>query len=163
MSSRAYLGLGTNLGDRLANLGQARSALSPAARLVRASSIYETAPWGFIDQPAFLNQVLEVETDLFPLDLLNAVKDLEVTLGRRPTFLYGPRQIDIDILLYADLYLDLPGLVIPHPHLAERAFVLVPLAELAPGLVHPVYRQTIQALLENVDRTGVDLYVHPAE
>lgn len=158
MSQRVLLSLGTNLGDRLASLKAARAGLAPAVRLTGESRIYETAPWGFTDQPAFLNQVLEGQTDLQPLDLLDALKGLEARLGRKATFRYGPRQIDLDILFYDDLTLNDPRLVIPHPHLAERAFVLVPLADLAPGLRHPVLGLTIRELLAKVDRRGVQVY-----
>jgi 2-amino-4-hydroxy-6-hydroxymethyldihydropteridine diphosphokinase len=144
MSHTIYLGLGTNQGDRLANLQAARAAFTPvrsdpapSVRLLQASPIYETEPWGFLDQPAFLNQVVKAETGLPPLGLLAYLKNLEAQLGRLPNFRYGPRLIDIDILLYDDLVLRLPGLEIPHPRLAERAFVLVPLVDLAPDLRYP--------------------------
>ncbi len=156
MPHLVYLGLGTNLGQRLENLAQARQRMAPLAHLLRASSIYETEPWGFTDQPAFLNQVLEAETALPPLDLLRQLKELEVALGRQPSFHYGPRLIDLDILLYDDLVLELPGLAIPHPRLAERAFVLAPLAELAPDLVHPLLKRTIRQLAAVVDSAGVE-------
>ena len=158
MKHTVYLGLGTNQGDRLANLKAARSALAPSIRLQRASPIYETEPWGYPDQPAFLNQVLEARTSLQPLDLLAYVKDLEVRLGRLPNFRYGPRLIDIDILLYDDLLLDMPGLQIPHPRLAERAFVLVPLVDLAPDLCYPGGVLTMQQLLERISSKGVVLF-----
>ncbi len=150
-----YLGLGTNLGDRLANLQHAIQALPPAVKVVRASSIYETEPWGYRDQPAFLNQVLEGSTDLSPGALLHHLKGIERKLGRQPTFRYGPRLVDIDILLYGDQVLDLPELTIPHPHLGERAFVLVPLAELAPDLRHPASRRTVREMLSQLDTAGV--------
>ncbi len=150
-----YIGLGVNLGDRAANLANARSALSPAVRILRSSSIYETEPWGFRDQPAFLNQALEAETGLAPLDLLAYLKQIEAALGRQPTFRYGPRLIDMDILLYGDLIVSLPGLEIPHPRLAERAFVLAPLAELAPDLRPPQSGKTIAEMLREVDTAGV--------
>jgi len=155
MSHLIYLGLGSNQGDRLANLAAARAGLSPEIQVLKASPIYETEPWGYKPQPAFLNQALQAKTDFLPLDLLQLVKDLEIRLGRQRTFRNGPRVIDIDILLYDDSIMSLPGLKVPHPRMEERAFVLVPLAEIAPGLIHPVYRQTIQELLKKVDRTGV--------
>ena len=125
------------------------SALAPSVQLLQASPVYETPPWGFLDQPAFLNQVLQAETGLPPLDLLAFLKDLETELGRQPNFRYGPRLIDMDILLYDDLVLSLPGLEIPHPRLAERAFVLVPLADLAPDLCYPG-KWTIRWLPERI-------------
>jgi 2-amino-4-hydroxy-6-hydroxymethyldihydropteridine diphosphokinase len=155
MAYRAYLGLGTNLGDRLENLRAAANALLPNVKVLRESPVYETAPWGYTQQPAFLNQVVEIETRLTPFKLLAYVKAVEVWLGRTPNFRYGPRLIDIDILLYDDLVLQTPELIIPHPHLTERAFVLVPLADLAPDLKLPNTEQTIRELLLNCDRDGV--------
>jgi 2-amino-4-hydroxy-6-hydroxymethyldihydropteridine diphosphokinase len=152
-----YLGLGSNLGDRRANLKAAAAGLPPAAIVIRASGIYETEPWGYTDQPAFLNQVLETETGLSPVDLLAALKRLEASLGRQASFRYGPRLIDLDILLYDRLVLDQPGLVIPHPQLAQRAFTLAPLAELAPGLLHPVLGSSMAELRDRVDISGVKL------
>jgi 2-amino-4-hydroxy-6-hydroxymethyldihydropteridine diphosphokinase len=158
MSHTVYLGLGTNQGDRLANLQAARAALAPSVRLLQASPIYETEPWGFLDQPAFLNQALKTETGLPPVDLLAYLKDLEAQLGRRPNFRYGPRLIDIDILLYDNLVLSLPGLEIPHPRLAQRAFVLAPLADLAPDLCYPGNEHSLQELLEQTGCAGVTLF-----
>jgi len=158
-----YLGLGSNLGDRPANLAAAEAALGPAVQLLRTSSTYETEPWGYSDQPAFLNQVVQAETGLAPLDLLAYLKQIETSLGRQPSFHYGPRLIDLDILLYGDQVIDLPGLSIPHPHLAERAFVLVPLAELAPTLRHPLSGKTITELLKEIDPSGVRLTTHPKD
>jgi 2-amino-4-hydroxy-6-hydroxymethyldihydropteridine diphosphokinase len=152
-----YLALGTNLGDRLANLRAAIAALPPAVRVARESPVYETPPWGIADQPAFLNMVLEAETDRAPLALLEYLKGLETRLGRQPGLRYGPRLIDLDILFYDDLVLDTPPLVIPHPRLHERAFVLVPLAYLAPDLRHPP-GGTVRELLAKVDTAGIRLY-----
>ncbi len=134
LPSTIYLALGSNLGDRSANLQAAISALPPAVRVLKESPVYETQPWGYTDQPAFLNMVLKGETSLGPVELLDHLKELETSLGRLPSVRWGPRLIDMDILFYADLVLDIRGLVIPHPHLHERPFVLVPLADLAPDL-----------------------------
>jgi 2-amino-4-hydroxy-6-hydroxymethyldihydropteridine diphosphokinase len=153
----AYLGLGSNLGDRRANLTTAAAAMAPAAVVLRSSSIYQTEPWGYLEQPAFLNQVLEVETSLSPVDLLAALKRMEAGLGRQATFRYGPRLIDLDILLYDQLVLHQPDLVIPHAQLAERAFVLVPLAELAPNLMHPLLGVSMAELKGRIDLSGVKL------
>ena len=156
--SLVYLALGSNLGDRLANLHQAIEALPPAVKPVAFSTVYETPPWGYLDQPPFLNQVISAETGLEPLALLRALKRLERKLGRKPGVRYGPRLIDLDILLYADRVFDNPKLVIPHPRLAERAFVLVPLAELAPDLRHPVLGVTMTQLLSGLDNAGIIPY-----
>lgn len=153
-----YLGLGTNLGDRLANLEQALQALAPQVHVLRASSVYQTQPWGYLDQPAFLNQVLQAETLLSPLRLLNKLKRIEKQLGREVTFRYGPRLIDLDILSYDDLILHTKRLEIPHPRLHERAFVLAPLAELDPDWVHPLLGRTISALLADLDQQGVEVF-----
>ena len=161
MTHTIYISLGTNLGDRLANLQAALAALPPIVLMQAASPIYETEPWGYSDQPAFLNQVISAETQLEPLDLLPHLKRLETELGRTPTFRYGPRLIDMDILFYDDILLATPGLEIPHPRLHERAFVLVPLVDLAPDFRHPRLGKTLQELLAQVDTDGVRLYERP--
>jgi len=119
------------------------------------SKIYETPAWGFEEQPAFLNMAVRGETGLDSEALLKYVKGLETRLGRKPTFHWGPRVIDIDLLFYDALVMDTPQLVIPHPHLHERAFVLVPLADIAPDLVHPTLKRTIRELLEDLDKSGI--------
>ncbi len=155
MSHQVYLALGTNLGDRLANLNAAIQALSPGVRVLRQSSIYETPPWGFADQPDFLNQVLLAETNLFALDLLAYLKNLESRLGRQSTFKFGPRLIDIDILFYDELVMETSNLKIPHPRISERAFVLVPLADLAAELRHPISGEIVREMLGKVDIGGI--------
>ena len=159
----AYLGLGSNLGDREASLAEAMSHLAdtPNLTLVRSSSIYETAPWGYTEQPDFLNCVLEIETHLSPVSLLRRAKQVEREIGRQPGRRYGPRLIDVDILLYGGLTLRLddPDLQIPHPRMERRAFVLVPLAELTERLVHPTLRITIADLARAVEgREGVRVW-----
>ncbi len=151
-----FLGLGANLGDRARNLLEAQAALPPQVQVLRASRIYETAPWGYVDQPRYLNQVLEAHTNLAPLALLAHLKDIESSMGRTPSFRFGPRLIDIDILFYGDQVIDLPELTIPHPRLPERAFMLVPLAELAPDLRHPQLGLTVRQLADRVDAAGVE-------
>ena len=156
-----YLALGSNLGDRLANLKAAVAALPPSVSVLAESRVYETLPWGYTDQPAFLNMTLKGETDLEPLPLLAHLKWLEIELGRLPAVRWGPRRIDIDLLFYGYLVLHTDQLTLPHPGLHERAFVLVPLADLAPDLVHPVLGRTVGELLAGVDTTGVEPYGQP--
>ncbi len=144
-----YLGLGSNIGDRQANLEAALAGL-PAigVRVTRASPVYETEPVDFTDQRWFLNLVVEAETELFPLQLLARLQRIERDLGRVRTVARGPRTLDIDILLYGQAVIQRPDLEIPHPRMAERRFVLAPLADLAPDLRHPVTRKTVRELLE---------------
>lgn len=144
------------MGERQENLRAAVAALPPLVRPLVCSPIYETPPWGYADQPAFLNQVLQVETDLTPRELLAFLKRLEVELGRRPSFRFGPRLIDLDILFYDDLVIRELDLIIPHPRLVERAFVLKPLADLAPEMPHPEFGKTVRQLLAEVDASGIN-------
>jgi GTP cyclohydrolase-4 len=155
MPHQVFLSLGANLGNRQANILQALQYVQARAIAKKVSSFYETEPVGYTDQPEFLNIACEVETELSPKDLLHFLKRIEKRMGRRDTFRNAPRPIDIDILLYDDLYLDSSDLQIPHPRLPSRAFALVPLAEIAPDLMHPVLRLTIVEMLKSVDRTGV--------
>jgi 2-amino-4-hydroxy-6-hydroxymethyldihydropteridine diphosphokinase len=158
MMAIVYLALGTNLGERLANLQAARAGMAPAARILECSPVYETAPWGDLDQPFFLNQVIKTETDLPPEELLVYVKNLETRLGRVPGRVNGPRLIDIDIIFYDDLILETPVLSLPHPRLAGRAFVLAPLADIAPELRHPAWNKTVSELLAECDTQGIHPY-----
>jgi 2-amino-4-hydroxy-6-hydroxymethyldihydropteridine diphosphokinase len=147
----AYLGLGTNLGDREANLRSAMEALKCERLIVkRASSVWETAPRDVLDQPFFLNQVIEVETSLFPRQLFERAKQVERKMGRVKARLKGPRLIDVDILLYGDAVVSVPGLEIPHPGIPARRFVLEPLAELASELRHPSTKRTVRQMLATV-------------
>jgi len=155
-AATVYLGLGTNLGDRLANLRLALARLQTLARLEEVSSLYETEPEGLSDQPLFFNAVCRVTTGLEPQAFLRFLKNLEPEIGRRPGGRrWGPRPIDLDILLYDDRVVDAPELQVPHPRLAERAFVLVPLCELAPELRHPLLGKTMKDLLASVGKKGV--------
>jgi len=153
--TRIYLALGSNLGDRLEYFQQTLEKLENLACVERVAPIYETEPWGITDQPRFLNTVVEAKSRLEPLDLLMMLKAVEMTLGRTKTIRNGPRVIDLDILLYGSQQVSLPQLEIPHPRLAERAFVLTPLADLAPTLRPPGWNLTIQQQLAALDRSGV--------
>jgi 2-amino-4-hydroxy-6-hydroxymethyldihydropteridine diphosphokinase len=150
-----YLALGSNLGDRFANLKQAIDSLTPQLEVKAKSSVYETPPWGFEDQPKFLNQVVKAKTYLNPEPLLKHLKRLEVALGRQASFPNGPRLIDMDILFYDDLILNTSSLVIPHPRLQERGFVLLPLMELSPDLVHPLIKKSIREMAAQCDVGGI--------
>jgi len=154
-----YLALGSNLGDRLTNLKQAIAALTPQMEVNAKSQVYETPPWGYEDQPKFLNQVVKVETYLDPQPLLKHLKRLELALGRQESFPNGPRLIDIDILFYDDLVLNTPSLVIPHPRLHERAFVLLPLMDIDPDLVHPVSKKSVREMAELSNVEGITKFV----
>jgi len=146
----AYLGLGSNMGDRQSNLERALEFLSHRLRVEKVSSIYDTEPVGNVNQPRFLNLVCQVYTSLAPAALLILGKGIESKLGRVSGKSNVPRSIDIDILFYGDRVIETPELVIPHPRLTERAFVLIPLAQIAPDLVHPVNGKTIKELLEGI-------------
>lgn len=154
-----YLGLGSNLGDREAHIRDALRELERVMVLRALSSLYETAPWGLQDQPEYLNAVCVGETCLAPHALLMEIKAIERRMGRRPTVRYGPRSIDIDILFYEDRIVQTDELQIPHPRLAERAFVLVPLMEVAPDLKHPIIGCTPSELLARLGTmSGVRKY-----
>jgi 2-amino-4-hydroxy-6-hydroxymethyldihydropteridine diphosphokinase len=155
MTEPILIGLGTNIGDRAGNLQTAKNALAPRVTIMRESSIYITPPWGYTDQPDFYNQVIEVSTQLEPLPLLRYLKLIEKQMGRVTLFRNGPRVIDLDILFYGERVVDVGDLQIPHPRMASRAFVLVPLSELTPDLVHPVLEVSISEMLMGVDTSGV--------
>jgi 2-amino-4-hydroxy-6-hydroxymethyldihydropteridine diphosphokinase len=146
-----YLGIGSNLGDKRANCLRAVELLRSRGILVtKESALYETEPWGLKDQPGFINMAVAAETDLTPHDLLNSLKEIERKMGRDEGVRWGPRLIDLDILLYDDLILTTDTLTVPHPHLHEREFALKPLAEIASEVIHPVKLKTIAALLREV-------------
>jgi 2-amino-4-hydroxy-6-hydroxymethyldihydropteridine diphosphokinase len=153
---RVHLSLGSNLGDRMRNLQDALDRLDGLhhVRVVNVSDCYETEPVGVVDQPAFLNAAAEIETDLAPLELLDAVKAVEVELGRVPAVRWGPRLIDIDIVLWGDRLVREARLEVPHPAFRRRAFVLVPFAEIAPQAVDPVTGKTIGELAESPGGAG---------
>lgn len=146
-----YLGLGSNLSDRMRNLTSAVKHLSQKIKIKKVSSVYETEPLYVKEQPLFLNAVLSASTKLTPIQLLHFIKSVESELGRQPSYRNAPRLIDIDILFYGDKAVDTPELTIPHPRIPERAFVLVPLAEIAPKLVHPETHKKVKDLLAKVD------------
>jgi len=150
----AYIGLGSNVGDRFANLFDALGLLINGSVIKKVSSVYKTEPQGYKDQADFLNCVVEADTDMEPGDLLKDVKDIERLMGRETTFKNGPRLIDLDLLLYGDEVISTPDLVVPHPHMHERSFVLVPLNEIAPDLVHPVLHKTINEMMEGLKDGG---------
>jgi 2-amino-4-hydroxy-6-hydroxymethyldihydropteridine diphosphokinase len=152
-----YIGLGSNLGDRLENLREAARRIdSLAGTTVTASSpVYESEPWGYLDQPHFLNAVLELSTSSDPIALFHSLKEIERGMGRLPAERNHPRLIDLDILLFGDRILDTDILTIPHPRMRQRGFVLRPLCDIAPALVHPVLHQDLTALLHACEDTGV--------
>jgi 2-amino-4-hydroxy-6-hydroxymethyldihydropteridine diphosphokinase len=152
---QTYIALGTNIGDRERNLQAATNLLTASVAILKKSAIYETPPWGILDQPAFLNQVILGSTMLSPHRLLAYLKGIEEKMGREKTIRFGPRIIDLDILIYDNVQLKRTHLTIPHPRMCERAFVLLPLFELAPDLVIPGTSRTVTQWLETVDQSGI--------
>jgi len=164
---RAYVSIGSNLGAREATCLAAVEGLGrlPGVRALRRSRLYETEPWGLAEQPAFINLAVGLDTALAPVELLAALLELERGLGRRRAAgepRWGPRVVDLDLLLHGACVLDTPGLVLPHPRLHERRFVLAPLVELDPALRHPVLGRTLAELLAALP-PGEGGWVHPLE
>ena len=145
----AFLLLGSNLGDRRTNLEHAISLLKRAGEIISVSAVYETAPWGRGDQPSFLNQAVSLRTGHEPEALLRQLKEVEAEVGRKESFTWGPREIDVDILAIDQITCRTETLTIPHPRLAERRFALVPLSEIAPGLMIPGTDADVNGLLKN--------------
>ena len=148
-----YIGFGSNIGDRLVHIQNAIHALSKTEgiALQKISSVYKTDPIGYEAQAQFLNGVAAIQTSVPPLSLLHTLKDIETTIGRQHRIRWGPREIDLDILIYGDLCFQTEKLVIPHPEMHHRRFVLAPLAEIALDLVHPVFQETVHTLLERLE------------
>ena len=151
----AYISIGSNLGDREGNCRRSLSMIGAMGIKVRAvSRAYETRPWGMTDQPDFINMAAELETDMPPEVLHAKLHEIEDMMGRVRKEKWGPRNIDLDLLLYDDVVINTPGFTIPHPSILEREFVLAPLAEIAPDVLHPVLKKTARELLENLKRAG---------
>ena len=160
-----YLGLGSNIGDKIANCLRALDAISASDHnhLHAVSSLYKTEPIGYQEQDWFINCVAEVSTTLLPRPFHAFLQEIEKRMGRKKTVRMGPRIIDLDILFYGNEVVEEPDLIIPHPHLHERGFVLVPLEELAPDLFHPVLKKTVRDLLKNREEGSVELYAAPPD
>jgi len=146
-----YICLGSNLGDRVANLRDAGQRLSAIVKIEKASQLYVAAPLGYVRDDAFVNAVIRGTTTLKPLELLEMMQAIEGTMGRRSGVQYGPRPIDLDLLFYDAVQIETRKLTVPHPRIAQRAFVLKPLAEIAPDLMHPVHYYTISQLLQDAE------------
>jgi len=166
MSHIVYIGIGSNLGDREGNIGRAIGLLegNPDIQIIKASSLYETEPVGYKEQGDFLNAVIEISTSLGSRDLLKIIKNITNSINTKPKERWGPRSIDLDILFYDDLVIQEEDLAIPHPRLHDRGFVLVPLVEIAPDLIHPVLKISVKKLLDRLeDRSWVVKYDQNAE
>ena len=156
-----FLGLGSNLDDRVETVRGAERLISEidGVIVVSSASLYDTEPVGIVDQPSFINSALKIKTTLQPAELLGKLKEIEREMGRVDAVRWGPRIIDIDILLFGDIVINEEGLTIPHPEMTKRAFVLVPLSEIAPNVVHPVLKKSIRELVDDLgDVTDVRVW-----
>ena len=151
-----YLGLGSNIGNRFKNIKFAILKLFSFSTLESCSSVWETSPWGFASQPAFLNCVVQIESSLSSIDLLKEILRIEIELGRKKTQEFGPRSIDIDILFYNERIMNIAKLIIPHPQLHKRKFVLLPLNEIAPEFVHPISKKSVNEMLCLIDKSSTE-------
>ncbi|MBI2634694.1 2-amino-4-hydroxy-6-hydroxymethyldihydropteridine diphosphokinase [Candidatus Peregrinibacteria bacterium] len=149
-NNTVFLGLGTNIGNLRQNLNTALDEISQIARISQKSSIYETEPVGYQEQNNFLNMVIEIETALSPVDLIIRLQEIEHKMGKNREIENGPRIIDLDILMYNNEIIDLPGLKIPHPRLHQRNFVLEPFAEISGNILHPILKKNINTLRQNI-------------
>src|SRR5215208_1080314 len=154
-----YIGLGSNLGDRVVNLREAGQRLGAVVKIEKASQLYVAAPMGYVHDDAFVNAVIRGTTTLKPLELLQIMQAIESAMGRRSGVQYGPRPIDLDLLFYEAVQMETRKLTVPHPRIAQRAFVLKPLAEIAPQFMHPVLYYTISQLLQDAEEVDqVQIY-----
>jgi 2-amino-4-hydroxy-6-hydroxymethyldihydropteridine diphosphokinase len=157
-----FLGLGSNIGAREEHLRDGLALLTDSLEIKETSSVYETEPWGYTEQPRFLNMVCKAFTTMAPLELLAFCQQVEQHIGRTPTFRYGPRELDVDILAYGDQVIETPTLRVPHNNLADRAFVLVPLVEIVTDWEHPESGKTAKQMLKEVSGVkGVMLWSPP--
>lgn len=157
----AYIGLGSNLNHKMGNLNKAVELIEKnfKIKVLKSSSVYQTEPVGVKDQPFFLNMVLKVETEISPFELLDFLQDIEKKMGRKREMKWGPRNIDLDLLLYEDQVINTSELTLPHPQMHLRKFVLIPLAEIAKDKIHPLKQQTISELLKNLkEDSKVELF-----
>jgi len=157
MNNKVYIGLGSNLGNKAENLARALLLIQAIEdiHINKVSSLYQTAPWGKTDQEDFINQVIAIETKISPLDLLHRLQEIEIKLGRQRDVQWGPRIIDLDVLLYGRETIDLEELKVPHPYLLQRLFVLIPLQEIEPDLVFPNGSTIMEVLNRVIDSADV--------